>query len=139
MSGAKLALLLWLVRLLVFPLLVLWQFLAFVGDLHVGSETLIILILHFLNDSSVLSGEVQGVIGFGIGRKPVFSVNLLTPGGEFGEQVLLAFLLADVGHAFAEGLDDLKIALIHPDAALEIALLPHDFLGSDVEDVAVQL
>jgi hypothetical protein len=50
--------------------------------------------------------------------------------------ILVAFLQTD---AAAVTLDDLKIAVVHPDFALEIALTFFNLLGPDVEDETVDL
>src|SRR5579862_8034185 len=84
---------------------------------------------------------MERIFGAGVGRKPVFSVNLLAPGGEIGKKIFLAFALF-IGVGFrnhlAVGLYDLVIVIVDPDASLEIAFLRIDLLRCDIEHVAVQ-
>src|SRR5438552_997895 len=116
----------------------LLHFLPFIGDLHVRSKSFVVAVLHDLADLHVAAGKVQSIIGFRIGGEPILAVDLLAPGSELGKKILLSFLLANVRDGFAEGFHDLKIAVIDPDAALKIALLADDFLGSNVENIAMQ-
>src|SRR5208283_5987688 len=83
----------------------------------------------------------------GKNRKPVLAVNLLPPGSELGEQVLLIAVLLDliarmsiaqVGNRFAVGLDDLEIVAVDPDPSLKVALLAFDLLRGDVKNIAVE-
>ena len=83
---------------------------------------------------------MQGIIGLCVGREPVSVVDLLAPGSEFGEEIFLSFLaLANVGHALAVSLHNLKILVVHPDPPLKVALLTFNAFGSDIEHVTVQL
>src|SRR5205085_5684075 len=89
--------------------------------------------------------EGQRVVGVGVGREPVLAVYLLAVGLEGGEALL------ELGHALAARLDDLVVAVVHPDAPLEVAALRLRLLerfeplrvGEDfrrhVEDVSVEL
>src|SRR2546421_13090722 len=61
--------------------------------------------------------EGQLVVGIGVGREPVLAVYLLAVGLEGGEALL------EFGHALAARLDDLVVAVVHPDAPLKIAAL----------------
>src|SRR5579863_292567 len=82
---------------------------------------------------------MQGVVRLRISWKPVFAVNLLSPGGELGEQVLAVFLFADVRYRLSVGLHNLKIAIVDPDAALEVTLFPFNLLGGNVENIAMKV
>src|SRR5215471_10976903 len=82
--------------------------LAFVGDLHVRTEALVVGVFHHLPDVNVTAGKVQYVVHLGVDREPVPAVDAIAPGREVGEQVLLAALFhTEVGHVLAVGLDDL--------------------------------
>src|ERR1700690_2001739 len=84
----------------------LLHFLAFIRDLHVRSEALVIAVLHDFADAYVAGGKVQLVIGFGVGRKPVLAVDLLSPSGELGKEIFLTPLLANVRDSLAISLHD---------------------------------
>src|ERR1700690_2694538 len=86
----------------------------------------------------VTTREMQDVVCFRIRGKPVFAVDLLAPGGESREQIILALFLANIWNRLAVSLHNLKIVIVHPDSALEVALLTHDLFGSKIEDVGVQ-
>ena len=115
------------------------DFLAFVSDLYVGAEALVVGVLDDLADVDVLkrSAKVQCVIGFGVSGKPVLAIDLLAPSSELGEKVFV-ILFTDVGNGLAERLYDLEIVVVYPNATLKVALLAFDLLGSNVEHVAVQ-
>src|ERR1700686_3114929 len=104
------------------PVRPLVHLLPLVGNLHLGAELLIVLVLDDFADVHVAGGKMQNVVGASEGRKPIKPVNLLPPSRELGEKILAA-LLADVRHRLAVSLHDLKVVVVHPDASLEIALL----------------
>src|SRR6266550_2445405 len=117
-------------RSLLLGLGLLGNLLTFIGDFHLGSEALVVLILHNFANVDISGLEMQGVISLGVGWKPVLAVNLLPPSGEFGEEVFIV-LATDIGHRFAKGLNNLKVAVIHPYAPLEISFSLFDLFGSD--------
>ena len=63
--------------------------------------------------------------------------NLLPPGGEFWEEIFIV-LAVDIGHRFAKGLNNLKIAVIDPYAPLEISFPLFDLFGGKVEDIRME-
>src|SRR5205807_5548049 len=93
-----LALLLWLL-----VGLRLRQGLALVNNAALRAKALVVGVLHdlaYVHRRRFF--EIQHVIGDGVGRKPIFAVNLLAIGGELGEYVL-AVAGVEVGHGFAVG------------------------------------
>src|SRR5262249_49865344 len=96
-------------------LLPFFQFLAFVGDLHIRSESLVILVLLFFHDPYVVGRKMQRVVGVGIDGKTVLPIDLLAPGSKLGKEVFLSLLLANIGHSLTKGFYDLEVLIIHPD------------------------
>ncbi len=74
--------------------------------------------------------EVKHVISLRVGGKPVFAINLLAPGSEFGEEIFI-ILGADIGYSFAKSLNNLKVAVVDPYASLEISFA----LGSGTQEL----
>src|SRR5947209_8419129 len=107
-----------LVGLLLRRVLLVWLGFALEDDARVRSEPLVVRVLDGFPDMNITVGEMQVVIGSGIGREPVLAVDLLAVGHKFGEKVLVA-LAADVRNTLAAGLDDLEVMVVHPDASLE--------------------
>jgi hypothetical protein len=85
---------------------------------------------------NVAAAETQDVIGASVGRKPILPVDLFAVGDELGSQILAAFLV-HIGNVSPACLDDLKVAIVYPNAALEVTLTAFllDMLGSDVKHV----
>ena len=81
--------------------------------------------------------EVKHVISLRVGGKPVFAINLLAPGSEFGEEIFI-ILGADIGYSFAKSLNNLKVAVVDPYASLEISFALFYLFGSNVEDIRMQ-
>jgi hypothetical protein len=73
---------------------------------------------------------VQDALALGVDREPVVAVDLLAPGHE-GRMQVLVVLARVVGHHAAVGDHDLQVGGVHPDAAVEVALLLFDDLGAD--------
>src|SRR5580658_2490856 len=88
-------------------------------DDRVALELLVVLVLDDLLDALWAIVEVQHVIGVGVRREPVFSVDLLPIRLELRKLLALAFEVPD---GFAVALHDLQILIIHPNLALKIAL-----------------
>src|SRR5215470_14409117 len=78
--------LLWRLLLLVIALL---HVAAIVGDLHLRSEPLVVRVLHNLTNVHISRAEMQRVVSAGVSRKPVPSIYLFAPRGEFRKQVLV--------------------------------------------------
>ena len=66
------------------------------------------------------------------------TINLLPPCHKWWMQVFLAFL-GVVRHHAAIGDHDLQVFGINPDPAKQITIVLHDFLGRNIEDVAIHL
>src|SRR5260370_18238777 len=77
--------------------------------------------------------EVQRVFRDGVGREPILAVDLLPVGLEFREQVFGT--LFQVTGAAAVGFDDLKVLVVDPNLALEVAFAGIQLLGFDGEYV----
>src|ERR1051325_10899362 len=76
-----------------------------------------------------------------VGGKPVFPIDLLAPGREYGMQILVAFALfvdAFFRNKLASALYDLEIAVVHPNAPLKVAVFPDHFFRGHIEHEAVQ-
>src|ERR1017187_5966939 len=97
--------------------------------------SLVVLVFHGLADAHRTGFEMQRVIGVGVGREPVLAVDLLAVGFELGK-LLVALLDA---HALAVGLDDLQVAVVHPDLAFEIAFALHHLLRLHRKSVGADL
>ena len=59
----------------------------------------------------------------------IFAIGL-----KLGKDVFV-IALANVGDGLAVGFDDFHVAVVHPDAALKVALIFLDLLGAHVEDI----
>src|SRR5580658_4228032 len=70
--------------------------------------------------------EVQRIVGVSVRGKPILAVDLLAIGGKTRELVVLA--VPDGAHAFAVGLDNLQVAIVHPSLAFKVALTLHRLL-----------
>src|SRR5260221_7061272 len=110
-----------------------------VDNLGARTKPLVVLVVKDFANTDVTRREVQRVIRQRVGREPVLAVDLFPPSGEAGEEIFLTLLLANVGHGFPTRLHDLKILIIHPDAALEIALSFFNLLRRNIENVSVQI
>src|SRR5215813_1058401 len=80
-----------LARFILRLIIVLLFFLNFrpsIGDLHLRSKLLVVGVADNFADPYVLILKMQSVVRAGVSRKPVFTVNLLTPGRELREEVL---------------------------------------------------
>src|ERR1700687_2035351 len=83
---------------------------------------------------------MQGVVCLGIRGEPILAVDLLPPGSELREKILLAsFFPANIRNRLAVSLHDLEIVVIDPDSSLKIALLAYDLFGRKIEHIAMQL
>src|SRR5215467_2989598 len=106
-------------------------------DVHVALELLVIVVpdnhTHF--DRTGL--EMQRIVRVGINGEPVFAVDLLAQCLEFGK--LLVFVTPQQAHGLTEGLDDLEVAVVHPDLALEIAVALLQLLGFHRKHIAGNL
>jgi len=72
-------------------------------DLGLAAEALVIGVLHDFANVDVLVGafaEVERVVGHGVSREPILSIDLLTPGAEFRKEIFVV-LLVDVWNRLA--------------------------------------
>src|SRR5690242_11475165 len=84
---------------------------------------------------------MQSVVGAGVGREPVLTVDLLAISSELGREVFFLGVLSVVHlrHGLAVSFNNLKILVVDPDAALEIALPRLNLAGCYIEDVGPEL
>ena len=87
---------------------------------------------------AVAAGKVENAFALGVDGEPVVAVDLLAPGDKGRVQIRVA-APGVVGNHAAVGDDNQQRLRVDPDAALETAVFFVDFLGGDVEDVAIDL
>ena len=82
----------------------------------------------------VLAGlEAQDVVSPRVSREPVVAFDIFPKG--FKRWKSLVFFFLQQASGFSPGLDNLKIPVFYPDAALKIALALFQFFWGDVEDI----
>src|SRR5258707_7619645 len=86
--------------------------LALERDPRLHAEPLVVRVLEDLSDVHVTALEMQEIVRAGVGREPVFAVNLLPVGDKSWRQIF-AVPGTSVRHIFATGLHDLVITAVH--------------------------
>src|SRR5713226_3396454 len=109
------------------------------GQLHVRLELLVIVVFDNLPYALRTGRELQGIHGARIGREPVETIDLLPVRLKPREQIFLSSLAANIRDGLSVGLHDLKVLVIDPNLALEIALILLELRRRDIEDIAVDL
>src|SRR5262245_48563666 len=104
------------------------------ADFRGGAESFVVGVANRGDEMDGASAEPQGVVGAGIGRKPKVAEKIFAIGSEARKEILL-FLFDDIGDRFAVRFDNLQVLVVHPEAALEVALIFLDDFWSGVKDV----
>lgn len=105
---------------------------------HRAAISLVVGVANGHTDVDVAAAEVEVVVGASVDREPIALFDVLAVGAEAGKYVFIVFG-NDVGNGFAVRHDDLEIFVVDPDAALEVALVLFDGLGTNIENVAGEL
>ena len=104
------------------------------ADFGGGPEAFVIGVFDGDADVNGAGVEPKRVVGVCVGGNPEVAKKIFAVGGEVSKTILVVFG-DDIRHGFAVGFDDLKIVVVDPNAAFEIALLFLDDFGNDVKDV----
>src|ERR1700688_1122628 len=84
------------------------------------------------------SAELQHIVRPRIGRKPVVPLDVFAKRFKTRKHVFLPVLL-NVRNRFPISLYNLKVRIIHPDAPLKVPLVLLQFLGTDIENISIEL